>query len=132
MSASDVEVVRSMLLAYRAGNIDAVIEAADPDIEVRPAVVGGPEGIVYRGPEGVRAFFVDIAAAWERFEIEAEEFRDLGDTVLVLGSSSLVARDGMTLDAKTGWVFGMRNGKIARFDSYLSRGEAFVAVGLPE
>ena len=132
MSNENVEVVRSMLAAYRAGDTEAVIDAADPDIELRPAVVGRPEGTVYRGPEGVRAFFEDIDAAWEQFGIEAEEFRDLGDTVVVLGRSSLVARDGMTLEARVGWVFGMRNGRIARFDSFLSHREALEAVGLSE
>jgi ketosteroid isomerase-like protein len=132
MSQENVEVVRSMLAAYGAGDIEAVVSVADAEIELRPAVVGGPEGTVYRGPEGVRAFFADIAAAWERFAIEAEDFRDVGDTVLVLGRSSLVARDGMALDAKAGWVFGVRNGRITRFDSFLSRDEALEAVGLRE
>jgi ketosteroid isomerase-like protein len=132
MSRQNVEVVRAMLAAYRAGDIQAVIDAADADIEVRPAVVGGPEGTVYRGREGVKAFFNDIDAAWEQFHIEADEFTDLGDTVLVLGRSSLVARDGMALETPAGWVFGMRNGKIARFDSFLSRDEAAEAAGLRE
>src|SRR5215211_3839931 len=130
MSQENVEVVRSMFAAYRAGDVEAVIGAADPDIELRPAVVGGPEGTVYGGREGLEAFFKDIDAAWEQFGIETEEFRDLGDTVLVLGRTRALARDGMMLEANMGWVCGMRSGKIASFHSFPSRAEALRAVGL--
>jgi len=112
--------------------VEAVIDVADSDIELRPAVVGGPEGAVYRGPEGIRAFFKDVDAAWEQFDIEAEEFRGFGDQVLVLGRTRQVARDGLELDDSAGWVFGMRSGKIARFDAFRSRAEALEAVGLRE
>jgi ketosteroid isomerase-like protein len=93
--------------------------------------VGAPEGAVYSGREGVRAFFEDIDAAWEQFSIEPEEFRDLGDTVVVLGRSRLVARDGMELEASVGWVYELRRGKVTRFDSFLSRPEALEAAGVP-
>jgi len=132
MSQENVRVVRSMFAAYRAGDIEGVLDAADTDIELRPAVVGGPEGSIYSGPEGVRAFFEDIDATWEQFGIETQEFRDLGDQVLVLGRTRLVARDGMELEDSAGWVFGMRSGKIARFDAFRSRAEALEAVGLRE
>jgi ketosteroid isomerase-like protein len=130
MSQDNLEVVRSMLSAYRAGDIEAVVATAAEDIELRPAVVGGPEGAVYSGREGVRAFFKDIDSAWEQFTIEPEEFRELGNTVVVLGRSRLVARDGMELEARVGWVYELRRGKVVRFDSFLSRPEALEAAGL--
>ena len=129
-ATKNLEVVRSMLAAYSAGDTEAVLATAAEDVELRPAVVGGPEGAVYRGREGIRAFFEDIDAAWEQFAIEPEEFRELGDTVVVLGRSRLVARDGMELEASVGWVYELRRGKIARFDSFLSRPEALEAAGL--
>jgi ketosteroid isomerase-like protein len=132
MSQQNVEIVRSMFAAYRAGEIEAVIDAADADIELRPGLVGGLEGTVYRGGEGFRAFLEDIDAAWEEFRIETEEFRDLGETVLVLGHQRARSRDGMNLEASAGWVCGMRRGKIARFQSFPSSAEALEAVGLRE
>jgi ketosteroid isomerase-like protein len=73
MSRENVEVVRSMFAAYRAGDVEAVIDTADADIELRPGIVGGPEGTVYRGSEGFRACLKDIDSAWEQFRIETEE-----------------------------------------------------------
>jgi ketosteroid isomerase-like protein len=130
MSQENVEVVRLMFAAYRAGDVEAVIDTADAEIELRPGIVGGPEGSVYRGREGFRAFLQDVDAAWEQFRIETDEFRDLGDTVLVLGRARARARDGMTLKASAGWVCGMRRGKIARFQSFPSSAEALEAMGL--
>jgi ketosteroid isomerase-like protein len=130
MSQENVEVVRSMFAAYRAGDVESVIDTADADIELRPGIVGGPEGTVYRGSEGFRAFLEDIDSAWEQFRIETQEFRDLGETVLVLGRTRALARHGMTLEASAGWVCRMRRGKIARFQSFPSSAEALRAVGL--
>ena len=132
MSRHNVEIVQSMFAAYGAGDFEAVLDTADADIELRPGIVGGPEGTVYRGSEGFRAFLEDIDAAWDHFHIETEEFRDLGDTVLVLGRTRAVARHGMTLEASAGWVCGMRRGRIARFRSFPSSAQALAAVGLRE
>jgi hypothetical protein len=38
-----VEIVRQLFDAYRSQAIDAAVEIAHPDIEVRPSIVGGPE-----------------------------------------------------------------------------------------
>ena len=87
---------------------------------------------MYRGWEGFRAFLEDVDSAWELFRIETEEFRDMGDTVLVLGRQRARARDGMTLEASAGWVCEIQRGKIARFQSSPSSVKALEAVGLSE
>jgi ketosteroid isomerase-like protein len=56
MSRHNVEIVQSMFAAYGAGDFEAMLDTADADIELRPGIVGGPEGTVYRGSEGFRAF----------------------------------------------------------------------------
>jgi ketosteroid isomerase-like protein len=42
MSQENVEVVRRLFDAYQREAIDAAVEVAHPDIEVRPSIVGGP------------------------------------------------------------------------------------------
>ncbi len=85
MSHENVDTVRSMFSSYAERDVDAVINAASVDIEVRPALVGGLEGTVYRGQKGFRRFLADVEAAWEEWHIEIDELRDLSDTVLALG-----------------------------------------------
>jgi len=132
MSQQNVETVRAMFASYAEGDVDAVINAAAEDIELRPALVGGLEGTVYRGKEGFRRFLADVDTAWDEWQIEIAEIHDLKDTVLALGSVQARARDGMKLEARSGWVCGMRDGKVARFRSFVSRAEALEAVGLRE
>ena len=80
-------------------------------------------------------FIADVEAAWADFRIEVDEFRDLGGaTVLILGQL-LRARgkgSGIPVEAATGWVAVVRDGKVHRFASFTSREAALAAVGLPE
>jgi ketosteroid isomerase-like protein len=133
MSRENVEVVRALFDAYRSRAIDAAVELAHPDIEVRPSIVGGPESSVYRGRDGFRTFLADVEAAWADFRIEVEEFRDLGATVLALGRSFARGEgSGVVVEATTGWVAVVRDGKVHRFASFASRDQALEAVGLRE
>jgi ketosteroid isomerase-like protein len=132
MSQENVETVRALFAHYAKRDIDAVINTVVDDVEVRPALVGGPEGTVYRGKDGFRRFLADVEAAWEEWQIEIDELRDLGDTVLTLGRVRARARDGMTLEARAAWVCDMRDGKVAHFRSFTSPIEALEAVGLSE
>ena len=133
MSQENVEAVRALFDAYREQDVDAVVEIADPDIEVHPSIVGGPEGNVYRGRDGFRQFLANVEAAWGDFRIETEEFRDLGDTVLVLGRSSARGEgSGALVEANTGWVCVLRKGKVRQFRSFARREQALEAVGLRE
>ena len=134
MSHQDVEVVRGLFDAYRRQAIDAAVEIAHPDIEVRPSIVGGPESDVYRGRDGLRRFLADVEAAWADFRIEVDELRDLGGaTVLILGRSFARGEgSGIPVEAATGWVAVVRDGKVHRFASFTSREAALEAVGLRE
>jgi ketosteroid isomerase-like protein len=132
MSQENVEIVRAMFASYTEGDVEAVISAAAVDIEVRPGLVGSLEGTVYRGKEGFRRFLADVDAAWDEWRIEIEELRDLNDTVLALGRVRARARDGMSLEARSGWICRMRDEKVAELRSFTSRAEALEAVGLRE
>jgi ketosteroid isomerase-like protein len=132
MSRENVEVVRALFTSYGRGDVEGVIAAAAESIEVRPALVGGLEGTVYRGKEGFRRFLADVDAAWEEWQIEIEELRDLGETVLALGKVRARARDGMLLEARAAWVCGMHGAKVTDFRSFTSESDALEAVGLSE
>ena len=133
MSRENVEIVRGLFDAYSEQAIDAAVEIAHPEIEVRPSIVGGPESEVYRGRDGFRKFLGDVEAAWADFRIEVDEFRDLGATVLILGRSFARGEgSGIPVEAATGWVAVVRDGKVHRFASFTSREAALEAVGLRE
>ncbi len=133
MSQGNVELVRALFEAFAARDHAAAAELLHPEVEIRPAIVGGPEGVVYRGREGNRQFWGDIDAAWTEFRITPEAFRDLGGEVLVLGRAFARAPgSNIALDEPAAWVAAVDQGHIVRFRSFSSRREALEAVGLSE
>jgi ketosteroid isomerase-like protein len=126
MSQENVEAVKSLFTAFAERDVDAAAKVMHPEVEIRPAIVGGPERTVYRGVDGNRRF-------WSEFVIEVEEFRDLGDQVLVLGRATARGPgSGISLDQAGGWVADLRGGMILRFRSFSSQQEALEAAGLQE
>jgi ketosteroid isomerase-like protein len=133
MSEENVEVAESLFAAFAERDFEAAAEMLDPGLEIRPGIVGGPEGVVYYGPDGMRQFWADVDAAWAEFRITTEEFREIDQEVLVLGRAFARGRgSGITLDAPAAWMVGLLNGRIVRFQSFSSPQEALEAAGLSE
>jgi len=133
MSEENIEVAKSLLAAFADRDREAAAEVLHPEVEIRPVIVGGPEGVVYRGLDGTFRFWADVDAAWSEFRIEAEEFRDLGDQVLVLGRAVARAeRSGIVLDEPAGWLAGIHEGRVVRLRSFSDQLEALKAAGLSQ
>jgi ketosteroid isomerase-like protein len=131
MSEENVEAVKTLFAAFDRRDFDAAARVLDPSVEIRPAIVGGPEGVVYRGPDGMRQFWADVDAAWAEFRITTEEFRELDGGILVLGRAFARGRgSGITLDEAVAWIAGLRNRRIVDFRSFSSQHEALEAAGL--
>ena len=93
----------------------------DPKVEIRPVIVGGPGGIVYRGLGGNSDFWAEIDAAWAEFRIEPEEFRDLGRRAVSShwGAPSLAAAKAVLPSTNLrAWIAELREGKIVGFQSF--------------
>jgi ketosteroid isomerase-like protein len=133
MSQENVDAVRALFVAFADRDLDAAARVLDPKVEIRPAIVGGPEGIVYRGLPGNGEFWADIDATWAEFRIEPEEFRDLGERVLVLGRAFARGREsGVAVNEPAAWIAELHEAKIVGFWSFSSRAEALKAAGLRE
>ena len=131
MSEENVEVVRRSVEAFTAGDVERMLAYADPDGELHSAIIGGAEGRVYRGHDGLRQWFADSMESFEELRTELTEFRDLGDRVVALGHIHARGREsGLELDTETGWVFTVRKGKFVRAEGFLSRTRALEAAGL--
>ena len=82
------------------------------------------EGGSYRGPEGVRRAFADLAETWERIEWRIEEFRDFGDQVVALGRTVNVPRTGPPIEYTSAYLFEVRDGMISYLRPFQSHEEA--------
>jgi ketosteroid isomerase-like protein len=130
---SNVEIVKPSIDAYNRRDVEALADLVTPDFELFTAIVGVVEGGSYRGPDGLRTYFDAVSDAWEEIQIIAEEFRDLGDSVLVLGQIEGRGRaSGVQVNAPQGLIYDFRGDKISRIRAYLDHGEALRAAGLAE
>jgi ketosteroid isomerase-like protein len=133
MSEENVEVAKSFFTAFAERDLAAAGSVLDPEVQIRPAIVGGPEGVVYHGHQGNRRFWHDVDAAWKEFRIEPEEFRDLGEQVLLLGRAFARGEgSGIALDVPAAWLIAVREGRIVEFRSFSNQQEALEAAGLSE
>jgi uncharacterized protein len=133
MSQENVEIVRRGFNAFTRGDTALFLELLDPDVEWIP-LMATLESRVYRGHDGVRQWLEGLAADWQFFEVHSEDFRDLGDRVLVLGHWRARGRaSGVEIENQPGtWLFDVKGGKTVRLQTYTDRAEALEAVGLSE
>jgi len=132
VSQENVEIVRQATAAFSRGDADAFTELTTPNVEWKVGLAA-VEGEVFRGPEGVRSYFDRLSGAWSEFQFLAEEFRDLGDVIVVLGRLRGIGRGGhVPVESPVGAVWELRRGKIWRLRAYLNHDEALKAVGLED
>lgn len=139
VSQNDVEVVRRFYTRYR-GEYEryrrdptGLFALFDPDIEWHPLTGALVEGVPYRGHEGVRQYFEDLAESWELSWVEADRFLDAGDSVVVLGRIHGRGRvSELELETPAAWVWKVRDRRVTYMRVYLDKSEAFEAAGLHE
>jgi ketosteroid isomerase-like protein len=126
--ATDIEVVKATFAAFAARDIDAVVALTSPDVEFW-AVTGEEAGRTapYRGHEGMRQYFRDVASVWEELHLSPREFRASGDLILVTGRVSARSRS-RTVTGSTGWIWRVRDGKVVYVRVYPSAADAGAAL----
>jgi uncharacterized protein len=131
MSQENVEVVRLMLAAWNAGDMEGVRELWHPEAIVRPAA-GWPEPGPFVGREAVMQSFEQLRDAWEADTLEAtDDIIDIADRVVV-GLAWRAAGHGPELDMRVTQIFTVRKGRILGMESFWNHEEALEAVGLEE
>jgi ketosteroid isomerase-like protein len=136
MSQENVETVQRAVEAWNADDLDAFLALLDADVEWYPSIEPGVEGraTIYRGHDGARRAWREYRGeAWERLTMRPQEFRDLGESLLVLSRMDLTARTtGIEFSQEIGELFELRGEKIARVRDFLTHAEALEAAGLRE
>jgi ketosteroid isomerase-like protein len=126
--ATDIEVVKAMFAAFAARDLEAVLALAHPDIEFA-AVTGEHAGRTepYRGQDGMRQYFRDVASVWEELRLTPREFRESGELILVTGKVSARSRS-RTVTGSTGWIWRVQDGKVIFGRVYASAADATEAL----
>jgi ketosteroid isomerase-like protein len=134
MHGDKVDIARQVVDAYNHRDVEGLFaELATPDFEWYPATVRALDGGGYRGREGVERFTVDTDENWQELQIIAQEFRELGDRVLVLGRLKGRGKaSGARVDQPFTAVLDFRGDRLRRSRVYHDHAEALHAAGLSE
>jgi ketosteroid isomerase-like protein len=133
VSDGNVEIVRRVYDALANPGED-VIALWDPDVEfdvsrdIWGAVMGGGH---YRGVDGVRAWMLDLYAAWEKLDIDLEELIEAEDDVVaVIRVAGRGRVSGIEMEYRPAGVWTIRDGRIVRVVWFVDRDEALEAAGI--
>jgi ketosteroid isomerase-like protein len=134
MSQENVEIVRRIIEdGVRGSWEESAAPHLRPDTELHGTVGGLTEGSVWRGSEQVRKFFEEDSDAWDERRLDAEEFIDAGDCVVVLLHEFRRGKgSGVEIETDTAMVYEVRDRQVVRIQGYMNRAEALDAAGLSE
>lgn len=138
MSEENVQLVRTLFSAAAQGDTATVFSIYDEDVEFDitrsplPRLVGGTA--VWRGHEGLRAFFQERSEQVDEIEDVCDELIDAGDQVVSLVTTRARGRaSGVEVDSpQYAAVWTVRDGKVIRVVWLATREEALDAAGLAE
>ena len=133
MSQENVEAFRRGLEAGNRGDVEALLEELDPEVEWHSALHAllGGEQTVFRGHDGVREMMRDLNEAFEEIHQEISEIRDLGDRLVAFGRSHARGKaSGADVGTPIAFVTEFKNGKAISIRGYYDRNEALKAAGL--
>ena len=130
MSTENVQVVRRLLEAFNDRDLDTMLAGVHPEAELQ-SLRAQLEGKAYRGHEGVRQMLADFAEDWTFARMDATDFREADDQVVMLGRLRARGRaSGVDLDVPIGVVWTLRDGKVVRAKTFSGQADALRAAGL--
>jgi ketosteroid isomerase-like protein len=132
MSREKLELVRQVFAAWEADDLEGLLASVDEELVIRRHSPM-PDPGTWHG----RAGMLDLVAEWlesfDDFTIEAEEFIDARDHVVVRtlqGGSG--TGGGVQVTGVVWFAFGLRSGRVVTLDIYAAREQALEAAGLSE
>jgi ketosteroid isomerase-like protein len=133
MTEVNVQTVRKVFDAFVRRDVQAALEVMDEDVDLSAPATQAlvDRDLSYRGHDGIRTYFEDVAEVWEELEVFLHEYHDLGDgRVLVSGRVRARDRDGLLVDQPAQWGWVIKDGKVAWGRVFTNRNEAFEALEL--
>ena len=117
----NTQLVRSMFEAFQKGDVPGVLDTLTEDVEWRLA---GPTEVTYagirRGRDQVAEVFKVLGETSEFEQFELHDYIAQGDKVVVLGHErQRVKATGQVVETEWAMVFGLHQGKVARFHNYV-------------
>jgi ketosteroid isomerase-like protein len=130
MSQENVELVQAWFERWNRGERDFPRdELLHPDFQVVSRLQSEP----FRGREGLRRWMQEIDEQFREWTLVGDEWRDIGDRVVVFGQVRLRRKEsGVAFGQPGGWLFEFKDGKLFQLRPFVRPEEALKAAGLKE
>jgi ketosteroid isomerase-like protein len=131
VASENVEIVQRIFAAFENRDVEGFVALCAPDMVFEPVtarMVGG--GDPYRGHEGLRVYLSDVGRVWQELRLSPDAFREGDDGVVVATGRVYAWGAGRVIDSPAGWLFRLRDGKIAYGRVFETAGEALEAAGM--
>jgi ketosteroid isomerase-like protein len=119
--ADNIELVRSAYEALARGDVPAVLEVLDENVEWNEAEhIPYWPGRPFVGRQAVlEGVFARLAEDFDNFTVDVQRVVDCGETVLVEARyRATVKQTGKPLDAQVAHIWDFRDGKAVRWQQY--------------
>jgi uncharacterized protein len=113
MSKENVERLKEGYEAFNRGDIETAFQNFDQGIAWHATGSQIPASGEYLGLDAVRADWLkDVAAGYDEFSVQPEQFLDGGDHVVVLGKGHTKLKNGATADGLVAHIWKYNGDKI--------------------
>jgi ketosteroid isomerase-like protein len=130
-SKGSIDVVRRTIAAYNRRDFDALRTLNHPGVHVDWWRSRGLQAGVYNGLSDVIGFFRAFLDAFDEVRIDAEEFIESGDSIIVPNVAHIRGRDGIETVARSALVFAVHSGQVTHLRLYQEAAEALERAALP-
>jgi uncharacterized protein len=133
MSQENVEIVRRGFQAFAENDFEGWFAAATPDLKVYPRPEEPGVKSCYEGWDELMDYLVNWYSGWDDYTVEAEQFIDAGEYVVVdVREVGIAEQSGVRVEENFAHVFKLRDGKIVEWRQFGPLREALEATGLSE
>ena len=130
--SANIDLVRRLYEAFSERDVEGMLDLVAAEVEFFPQVTASmvKRSEPYRGHEGMRRYVEDATRVWVQLDIIPHEFRDLGDSVLVIGRVYARGQGGYISDSPAAWLWRISDDRITWGRVYTNRAEAFQEAGV--
>jgi ketosteroid isomerase-like protein len=131
MSEENVDRFRESIEQFNRGDVEGAYRYFHPEVRFEHRLVELQGDVT--GIDAVRDWFVGAQKLFDRWTVDCDDFRDLGDRVLALGTVRAVGKEsGVEVEMPFTVLATLKDGLVTEFTDYGDREKALEAAGLSE
>jgi uncharacterized protein len=127
---ANVELLRKGYDAYSRGELNEIVAMLDPQVELHeePDL---PDARIWRGHDGVLAFFTEADSRWRQVGFELDQIVELGEQAAIVTGTlhGIGAISGVSVETPFAHLWEGRGGKVVRVRFFFDEEKALAAAG---